>query len=217
MRIQRVYLLCALVFAGCNQAAPAPQSLPSAPAGLEQRVKAYLEAAKQYPEHVWRDLPPRNADGTINGYVEISRGESQKWEFRIPLNRREVDRVIPSELGGYPINYGFLPQTVSYDGDPADVLVLGPALEGGTVVKGRIVGLMEMTDTGDLDSKVIISLLDAQGRPTHELTEEDRRRMTQFFDTYKKHEGKPTKVTGWGDPEAAKAFLDKTAGFFAAR
>jgi inorganic pyrophosphatase len=217
MRSSGVHLVWILVLAGCTQQAPAPQPLPAAPAGLEQRVTTYLEAAKQYPEHVWRDLSPRNADGTINGYVEIPRGESQKWEFRIPLNRREVDRVIPAELGGYPINYGFLPQTVSYDGDPADVLVLGPALNGSTVVRGRIVGLMEMTDTGDLDSKVIISPLDAQGRPTHALTEDDRRRMTQFFDNYKRHQGKPTKVTGWGDPEAARTFLEKTAGFFAAR
>jgi inorganic pyrophosphatase len=217
MRLRRVHLLWILLLANCDQVAPAPQTLPEAPAGLKARVAAYLEAAKQYPEHAWRDVPPRNADGTINGYIEIPRGESQKWEFRIPLNRREVDRVIPAELGGYPINYGFMPQTVSYDGDPADVLVLGPALDGGTLVRGRIVGLMEMTDTGDLDSKVIISPLDGQGRPTHELTDDERRRMAQFFDNYKKHQGKPTKVTGWGDRAAAEAFLEQTGRFFAAR
>ena len=217
--VRVIAALVAVVAMGCGDSPSRERtlSLPPAPAGLGRRVVAYLDAAKKHAQHPWRDVSPHNADGTINGYIEIPRGESQKWEFRIPLNRREVDRVIPPELGGYPINYGFLPQTVSYDGDPADVLVLGPALDGGTVVRGRIVGLMEMTDTGDLDSKVIISPLDAQGRPTHELTEDDRRGMTQFFDTYKRHEGKPTKVTGWGDPEAARAFLDKTAGFFAAR
>ena len=206
-----------VVLASACTPEPAKSALPSAPAGLDRKVAGYLEAAAKYPSHVWRDTPPANGDGTINGYVEIPRGESQKWEFRIPLNRREVDRVIPSELGGYPINYGFIPQTVSYDGDPADILVLGPPLEGGALVKGRIVALMEMEDTGDLDSKVIISLLDAQGRPTHALTDEDRRQMTAFFDASKKHQGKPTKVTGWGNAEAARAFLDRTAGFFAAR
>src|SRR5687767_5403115 len=85
MRLRRVHLLWILLLAGCDQAAPAPQTLPEAPAGLKQRVETYLEAAKQYPEHVWRDVSPRNADGTINGYIAIPRGESQKWEFRIPL------------------------------------------------------------------------------------------------------------------------------------
>ena len=47
-------------------------------------------------------------------------------------NRRAMDRTIPAEVGGYPVNYGFVPQTVSYDGDPFDVLVLGPPIEGGT-------------------------------------------------------------------------------------
>ena len=213
MRRLSVLLLAGLL-AGC--ASPARDPLPPAPAGLEQRVASYLEAARVHPQHVWRDTPPLNADGTANGYVEIPRGESTKWEFRIPLNRLEVDRMVPSELGGYPINYGFLPQTVSYDGDPADVLVLGPPIASGTVVKGRIVALMAMIDTGDLDSKVIITRLDASGRPLHELTEDDKRRMTQFFDTYKNHQGKATKVTGWGDAEAAGAFLRQVSGFFAA-
>ena len=214
--MRRFAILWLCLVSACA-AAPEREALPPAPAGLGDRVAKYLEATRQYPQHVWRDTPAVNPDGTVNGYIEIPRGESTKWEFRIPLNRREVDRMIPTTLGGYPINYGFMPQTVSYDGDPADILVLGPPLEGGTLVKGRIVALMGMTDTGDLDSKVIISLLDANGSPTHELTEDDRRRMTQFFDTYKNHDGKATKVTGWGDPAAAKAFLDKTAGFFATR
>jgi inorganic pyrophosphatase len=214
--MRRRFVALWVFFLSACAASPAQDPLPPAPAGLAERVATYLESSRQHPQHVWRDTPPLNADGTVNGYIEIPRGESTKWEFDIPLNRREVDRMVPSELGGYPINYGFMPQTVSYDGDPADVLVLGPPLEGGTLVKGRIVALMAMTDTGDLDSKVIISPLDANGSPTHELTEDDRRRMTRFFDTYKNHDGKATKVTGWGDPAAARAFLEKTAGFFAA-
>jgi inorganic pyrophosphatase len=203
-----------LLLAACSEAPPTT-ALPPAPAGLDQRVAAYKEAAAKHPQHPWRDIAPLNADGTANGYIEISRGESTKWEFRIPLNTREVDRMIPPELGGYPVNYGFLPQTVSYDGDPADILVLGPPIEGGTVVKGRILALMMMIDTGDIDSKVVVTRLDADGRPMHPLTEEDKRRMTQFFDTYKKHEGKVTRVTGWADRHTARQFLEHTHGFFA--
>ena len=202
--------------AGCTAEAPLRSDFPPAPAGLADRMSAYREAARSFPQHVWRDTSPTNADGTLNGYIEIPRGESTKWEFRIPMNRREVDRLIPTELGGYPINYGFIPQTISYDGDPADVLVLGPPLEGGALVKGRIVGLMEMTDTGDLDSKVIISPLDANGRQTETLTADDRARMERFFNTYKRHDGKSTAVTGWGSADRARRFLETTAGFFTA-
>ena len=215
-RMRRAGLILLVLFTSACKQVPQPPVLPPAPAGLEQKVAAYLEASRKHPEHVWRDTRPVNDDGTLNGYVEIARGESTKWEFRIPLNAREVDRMIPLELGGYPINYGFIPQTVSYDGDPADVLVLGPPLDGGRVVKGRIVALMEMMDTGELDSKVIIAPLDGNGQPTHALTDEDKRRMAQFFDTYKNHQGKATKVTGWGDAETARAFLRQVSSFFTA-
>lgn len=211
-------LLIALALAaGCATENARPSLLapafPPAPAGLDNRVSTYLAAARAHQTNVWRDTAPLNADGTVNGYIEIPRGESTKWEFRIELNRREVDRMIPTELGGYPINYGFLPQTVSYDGDPSDVLVLGPPIAGGEMVKGTIVALMEMIDTGDLDSKVVISPLDANGRPTHALESADRDRLERFFNIYKNHDGKVTKVTGWGNAERALTFLKHTAAF----
>lgn len=210
VRCAAAVLLIAL--AGCADP-PSNQTVqffPPAPAGLDLRLSTYLEASKAHPQHVWRDTEPLNADGSVNAYIEIPRGESTKWEFSIALNRREIDRMIPRELGGYPINYGFLPRTISYDGDPADVLVLGPPLPGGEVVKGRIVGLMQMMDTGDLDSKVVVSPVDAN----HALDADVRARLEQFFNTYKNHDGKVTKVTGWGSEADALAFLHWTAGFF---
>ena len=212
-------VLCIALLAACTERQPraSGEALPAAPAGLTEKVAAYLDAAKPYAQHAWRDMAPLNADGTVNGYVEISRGESTKWEFRIPLNRREVDRMIPETLGGYPINYGFLPQTVSYDGDPADVLFAGPPIEGGKIVRGRIIGFMRMMDTGDLDSKVIITPLDDRGQPLYTLDAADRERIARFFDTYKNHQGKATKVTGWGDEAEALTFVKTTAGFFGGR
>jgi inorganic pyrophosphatase len=196
--------------------APGIERLSSASPALQAKARTSLAAADRFEQHVWRDTEPVNPDGTVNGYVEISRGDSNKWEFRIPLNRLEIDRVIPSELRGYPTNYGFLPRTISYDGDPADVLVIGPAVGNGRLVKGRILGLMRMTDTGDLDSKVVISPLDDRGQPLHALESTDRERLTQFFNTYKRHEGKTTEITGWGTDADAVAFLQKTTGFFEA-
>jgi inorganic pyrophosphatase len=78
--------------------------------------------------------------------------------------------VIAKDVGGYPINYGFVPQTISYDGDPFDILVLGPALPGGEIVRGIIVGLMYMADEKGLDSKVVASPITPDGRARYELT-----------------------------------------------
>lgn len=205
--------LASLIACGDSPVPASTRGLPPPPAGLEQRVEAYVNAARAYPSHIWRDVPPLNEDGTVNGYVEIPRGESTKWEFRIELNRREIDRTIPHELGGYPVNYGFLPRTVSYDGDPADVLVLGPPLEGGSVTKGRIVGLMKMVDGGELDSKLVISPLDARDRATHTLDAATRTQLENFFNTYKRHEGKVTHVTGFAGAAEGLVFLNTTAGF----
>jgi hypothetical protein len=85
-------------------------------------------------------------------------------------NARPIDRMIPTDVGGYPVNYGFVPQTVSYDGDPFDALVLGPPLPDGQFVRGVIVGVMFMEDEKGLDSKVVLSRTDASGRPVHALT-----------------------------------------------
>jgi inorganic pyrophosphatase len=218
MTVRRLLpLIAAAALAACGGPPPSSStttSYPPAPAGLDSKRSAYLEAAKGHQHNVWRDLDPLNPDGTVNGYVEIPRGESTKWEFSIPRNLREVDRYIPKELGGYPVNYGFMPRTMSYDGDPADVVFLGPPLGGGAVVKGRIVGVMHMVDDGDLDSKVVASPLHFAEAESQTLSSTDRERIERFFNTYKHHEGKATKVTGWGDASDARAFIDVTSRFF---
>ena len=192
--------------------AAAPQVLP--PPATRQLSES-LNAARVHKQHVWRDTPPFNQDGTVNGYIEIPRGERRKYEFNMRHNRRAIDRVIPPSIGGYPVNYGFVPQTVSYDGDPFDILVLGPPLPGGTVVRGMIVGLMHMEDEKGLDSKVVVSRVGRDGRPLHQLTGEDERRIGEYFKHYKDHEpGKFSRVPGWGPPAQGRAYVETTHAFF---
>jgi inorganic pyrophosphatase len=166
---------------------------------------------------VWRDTPPLNDDGTVNAYVEIARGDRRKWELDMRQNARAIDRVMPETLGGYPVNYGFVPQTVSYDGDPFDALVLGPPLEGGSLVRGKIVGLMLMEDEKGLDSKVVLSLIGRDGKPLHDLADADRREIGGYFDRYKQHEpGAFSKVPGWGSVADGLAYVQTTHRFFRA-
>jgi len=174
-----------------------------------------LEMADAHAGHAWRDTPPLNDDGTVNAYVEIPRGDRRKWEFDMRTNARLVDRVMPVDVGGYPVNYGFVPQTVSYDGDPFDVLVLGPPLPGGAVVRGVVVGVMFMEDEKGLDSKVVLSTVDRSGHPTHQLTAEDQERIGGYFRRYKRYEpGKFSTVPGWGSADQGRSYVTTTHAFF---
>jgi inorganic pyrophosphatase len=185
------------------------------PAAATEQLSKSLDASRPHESHVWRDTPPVNADGTVNGYIEIPMGEHNKWEFDMKANTRAIDRVMPPDVGGYPVNYGFVPQTVSYDGDPFDVLVLGPALPGGTVVRGVGVGVMHMEDEKGLDSKVVISPLDDAGRARYQLSPSDRARIGGYFERYKRHEpGKFSKVPGWGPSASGLAYVQTTHTFF---
>jgi inorganic pyrophosphatase len=189
-----------------------PRALPET--ATTQLVQS-LDAARHHTSHVWRDTRAMNEDGTVNAYVEIPRGELRKWEFDMKANARAIDRVMPPEVGGYPVNYGFVPQTVSYDGDPFDVLVLGPALPGGELAIGVIVGVMFMEDERGLDSKVVISPMDDSGRPRYSLTQADRKRIGGYFARYKQHEpGKFSKVPGWGLPADGLAHVQTAHAFF---
>ena len=108
-----------------------------------------------------------------------------------------------------------MPQTVSYDGDPFDILVLGPPIEGGEVVRGLPVGVMVMEDDRILDSKVVVSPVDAQGRPLYQLTEPIKQQVADFFNRYKQHiPGASTNVPGWGTREQGVALVRQTHAFF---
>src|SRR5688500_6356521 len=218
-----------VVLAVVIQAAVAPPD--TLPAAAAAKLQASLKSAAAHKQHIWRDTPPfdlsrrsspagsrAEAEGALlNGYIEIPLGGRQKFELNMAKNASAVDRVIPEKIGGYPVNYGIVPQTVSYDGDPFDVLVLGPAIPTGQVVKGVIVGLMHMHDEKGLDSKVVISRVGGDGKPLHQLTEADRKRIADYFNRYKRDDDDPktfATVPGWGTAADGLAFVRKTHEFF---
>lgn len=198
--------------AAAQMAGTPPRTLP---ASAVTQLSKSLESARPHASHVWRDTPAMNEDGTVNAFVEIPRNELRKWEFDMQANARAIDRVMPEEVGGYPVNYGFVPQTVFYDGDPFDVLVLGPALPGGALVPGVIVGVMFMEDERGVDSKVVTSPVDASGRPRYSLSPADRKKIGGYFARYKQHEpGKFSKVPGWGSVADGHDHVATTRAFF---
>ena len=209
MRYVSVAILSAIV---TGQEPAPPNELP---ASATTQLARSLADSTAHATHLWRDTPPLNQDGTVNAYVEISRGDRRKWEFAMSSNARAIDRIIPEEIGGYPVNYGFVPQTVSYDGDPFDVLVLGASIPGGRIVRGVIVGLMFMEDEKGPDAKVVVATKGPDGRPRHQLTEDDRREISDYFRRYKRHEpGKFSTVPGWGSIAQGLAHVRTTNAFF---
>jgi inorganic pyrophosphatase len=207
-----VLLVVAPLVVGAQEYSRPPAELP---ATAVKALATSLDAARTHKRHEWRDTAPFNNDGTVNAFVEITRGDRRKWEFDMRANRLAIDRVIPESTGGYPVNYGFVPQSVSYDGDPFDALVLGPPLPEGRFVRGIAVGIMFMEDEKGLDSKVVLSRIDGAGRPMHELTAAARDEIGGYFRRYKRDgRGTFSTVPGWGSAEQGLMFVRTTHAFF---
>ena len=155
-----------------------------------------------------RDLP-----NDINVIIEIPmNGEPIKYELDKETGAMFVDRFMSTAMH-YPCNYGYIPHTLSPDGDPVDVLVLTPIpLITGVVVRCRPIGLLKMTDEAGGDAKVLAVPVDKLCniyRPIQtprDLPELTLSQIEHFFVHYKDLEpGKWVKIEGWVGPEEAKA------------
>ncbi len=167
-----------------------------------------------------RDLP-----NDFNVIIEIPmRGEPIKYELDKDTGAMFVDRFMSTAMH-YPCNYGYIPKTLSGDGDPVDVLVVTPVpLITGVVVRCRPVGVLRMTDEAGDDSKLLAvpihklcPLYPGIKSPT-DFLEERLNQIAHFFEHYKDLEpGKWVKVAGWAGAEEAKAeIMDGVRNFEAA-
>ena len=95
---------------------------------------------------------------TIQVIIEIPAfSEPVKYEFDKKEKMLVVDRFLGTSMQ-YPANYGFVPNTLSEDGDPIDVLVVTPIpLRHGCMIKCRPIGMLKMTDESGVDTKVLVS------------------------------------------------------------
>jgi len=98
----------------------------------------------------------RDVPNEVNVIIEIPmRGEPVKYEVDKETGALFVDRFISTAMF-YPTNYGYIPQTLSEDGDPVDVLVVTPVpLIIGSIVRCRVVGMLKMTDESGIDAKLL--------------------------------------------------------------
>jgi inorganic pyrophosphatase len=147
----------------------------------------------------------------VNVVIEIPKdAEPVKYEVDKASGAIFVDRVLSTPMR-YPCNYGYIPGTLSGDGDPVDALVLLPLpLIAGSVIRCRPVGLLNMDDEAGHDTKLIVVPDDKVFRGYVHIRDIDdapqhwRDRIAHFFEHYKDLEqGKWVKVSGWGDVTAA--------------
>ena len=155
--------------------------------------------------------PGKKAPEQFNVIIEIPmNADPVKYEVDKESGALFVDRFMSTAMH-YPCNYGYVPQTLSGDGDPVDVLVITPfPLVPGCVVTCRAIGMLNMEDEAGVDAKLLAVPIDkllpiySKWQKPEDLHELQLRTIQHFFEHYKDLEpNKWVKVTGWSGPEAA--------------
>ncbi|MBK1873037.1 MULTISPECIES: inorganic diphosphatase [Marinobacter] len=164
----------------------------------------------------------KNPPEDIYVAIEIPANSSPvKYELDKDMGALLVDRFMATPMF-YPANYGFIPHTLGEDGDPLDVLVVTPyALQAGSVIRCRPVGVLNMDDEAGGDAKLVAvphSKLTNSYQDIHEIDDLPvllRDQIRHFFENYKTLEpGKWVKVKGWDNAAAAKqAIVDSIKAY----
>ncbi len=155
----------------------------------------------------------------MNVIIEIPKFSKNKYEIDKDTGIIALDRVMHTAQD-YPFDYGFVPQTLFDDGDALDVIVLTTyALAPGILVTARPVAVMEMTDDGDRDDKIIAvptkdprfaTITDLADLNPHFIKETEH-----FFSTYKQVQGKTVSVGAWAGATAAQAAFTRSCEAYA--
>ncbi|MDD4882193.1 MAG: inorganic diphosphatase [Gallionellaceae bacterium] len=155
----------------------------------------------------------KDVPNDFNVVIEIpAHGEPIKYEVDKATGAMFVDRFMSTAMH-YPCNYGYIPHTLSDDGDPVDVLVITPIpLLTGVVVRCRPVGMLKMEDEAGIDAKLLAVPVDKLTNlyrdieSPRDLPESILHQISHFFAHYKDLEaGKWVKIEGWVGAAEAKA------------
>jgi len=166
-----------------------------------------------YVLHPWHGAHfGKNAPQEVNALIEIPKGSSCKYEIDKPTGLLKLDRVIYSSFH-YPINYGFIPQTLGEDNDPLDILVLcSESIAPLCLVKATVIGNMQMIDNGEKDDKIIAvatndpsvnHLTDINELPQHFINV-----LKNYFENYKVLENKIVEIDDFQNKETAYKVIE---------
>jgi inorganic pyrophosphatase len=159
----------------------------------------------------------RNPPSDINAIIEIPQGGSPiKYEMDKESGAMYVDRFLHTSMI-YPGNYGFIPHTLSEDGDPCDIIVVGQSpVISGAVIRSRPIGALLMEDEAGADEKIIavpVNELFAFYEKVHNYTDLPEilcAQISHFFQHYKDLEkGKWVSISKWVDVDESKEIITK--------
>lgn len=169
--------------------------------------------------HPWHGASPgEQAPLVVNGLIEIPQGSRSKYEVDKTTGLLRLDRVIYSSFH-YPVNYGFIPQTLGEDQDPLDILVLcSQSIQPLCLVEARVIGNMQMIDSGTRDDKIIaVAAKDPSVNhysriddlPQHFLLE-----LRNFFEQYKVLENKKVVIDHFQDAQTAHGIINEAISLY---
>jgi inorganic pyrophosphatase len=152
--------------------------------------------------NMWRELSSGpDVPEVVHVVVEIPKRSRNKYEYDVESGLLKLDRVISSSLH-YPGDYGFIPRTLHYDGDPLDVLVMTnePTFPG-CLIEGRVLGIFHLIDKGERDDKILaVPNTDPLFGGYHQLDDVPShflREVEHFFSVYKDLERAHVEPEGW--------------------
>jgi inorganic pyrophosphatase len=158
------------------------------------------------------------APEVVNALIEIPQGSRAKYEIDKKTGLLKLDRVVFSSFH-YPINYGFIPQTLGEDGDPLDILVLcSESIQSLCLVQANVIGNMQMIDTGVPDDKIIavaakdptVNYIQQMG----ELPPPLLAILKNYFEQYKVLENKQVAIDEFQSKEKAMEIILSAIGLY---
>lgn len=150
----------------------------------------------------------------VNAIIEIPEGSRTKYEVDKKTGLLKLDRVVYSSFH-YPVNYGFIPQTLGLDNDPLDILVLcSQSIQPLCLVRATVIGNMQMIDSGEEDDKIIAVATDDPSvnhitsideLPRHFISE-----LKNYFEQYKVLENKQVQIEDFQNKEVAYRIIKES-------
>ncbi|HET9057959.1 MAG TPA: inorganic diphosphatase [Chitinophagaceae bacterium] len=169
--------------------------------------------------HPWHGVSP--GDGVprqVKAIIEIPQGSRAKYEIDKISGLLKLDRVIYSSFH-YPVNYGFIPQTLGQDGDPLDILVLcSQSITPLCIVDATVIGNMQMIDSGEEDDKIIAvatkdpsvnHINNVEDLPQHFFLE-----LKHYFEQYKVLENKKVEIDNFQDKATGLKIIENALKFY---